>query len=146
MVYKASDIANKIIKLSSNNYAGELITNLKLQKLLYYQQGFHLAYFEKPLFEESIEAWMYGPVVPLIYEKYNLEKSNGLKYEGEVINLETEEEWLFNEVMRIYNAFSAIGLLNLTHSETPWKETPIGIGNEISKVKIMDFFKQKLEP
>lgn len=31
--------------------------------MLYYQQGFHLAMFGTPLFEEDIEAWMYGPVV-----------------------------------------------------------------------------------
>jgi uncharacterized phage-associated protein len=145
MAYKASDIANKIIKIASGHDAGELVSNMKLQKLLYYQQGFHLAYFEKPLFEESIEAWMYGPVVPSIYEKYKAEGSNGLSYDGDVIALSSKEEALFSEVMRVYGEFSAIGLMNLTHSENPWKETSIGVGNEISKDKMMNFFKKKLK-
>lgn len=38
--------------------------------MLYYQQGFHLAYFGTPLFDEEIEAWMYGPVVPCVFENY----------------------------------------------------------------------------
>ncbi|GHT67147.1 hypothetical protein AGMMS50239_29810 [Bacteroidia bacterium] len=147
MAYKVLDIANKIIKIASDNDAGELVSNMKLQKLLYYQQGFHLAYFSgKPLFEENIEAWMYGPVVPSIYEKYKTEGSNGLNYEGDVIILSSKrEEALFNEVMRVYGEFSAIGLMNLTHSESPWKETSIGVGNEISKDKMMNFFKKKLK-
>ena len=145
MIHKASDIANKIIKIASESNVGEFVSNMKLQKLLYYQQGFHLAYFEKPLFEESIEAWMYGPVVPSIYEKYKTEGSNGLSYSSDVISLTSKEEALFNEVMRVYGEFSAIGLMNLTHSENPWRETPVGVGNEISKDKMMRFFKKKLK-
>lgn len=72
MVYKAIDIAHKLIAMAQRDEAngGELLTNLKLQKLLYYQQGFHLANFGTPLFKEDIEAWMYGPVVPCIYDHF----------------------------------------------------------------------------
>ena len=58
MSYPVLDIANKILARGSSDDSGELISNLKLQKLLYYMQGFHLAYFNEPLFEEDIEAWM----------------------------------------------------------------------------------------
>lgn len=69
MTYKASDIAKKLIFKAQNDEpnGGEKLTNLKLQKLLYYQQGFHLAVFGIPLFNEDVEAWMYGPVVPDVY-------------------------------------------------------------------------------
>ena len=67
MAYKVLDIANKLLSHAANNGEGELMSNMKLQKMLYYQQGFHLAYFNTPLFEENIEAWMYGPVVPCVY-------------------------------------------------------------------------------
>ena len=63
MAYDVKDIANLLL-LSAESYSGgELMTNMKLQKMLYYQQGFHLAYFDTPLFDDEIEAWMYGPVV-----------------------------------------------------------------------------------
>ena len=56
MAYKALDIANKIISKTDLEH-GDTISNLKLQKMLYYQQGFHLAYFGTPLFDEDIVAW-----------------------------------------------------------------------------------------
>jgi len=147
MAYQVADIANKIIKMvpEADNSAGELVSNMKLQKLLYYQQGFHLAYFGTSLFDEEIEAWMYGPVVPSMYKKYKTKGSKGLVYEGDTISLTSEEESLFNEVIRVYGEFSAIGLKNLTHSESPWKETPVGVGKVISKDKMMKFFKKKLK-
>jgi uncharacterized phage-associated protein len=117
MAHKALDIANKIIKIASDNIAGELISNMKLQKLLYYQQGFHMAYFGTPLFDEKIEAWMYGPVVPSVYNMHKEEGSGGLTYDGDAISLEPQEESLFSEVMRVYGEFSAIGLMNMTHQE-----------------------------
>ena len=43
------------------------ISNLKLLKLLYYAQGTFLALYGRPLFNESIEAWLHGPVVPDVY-------------------------------------------------------------------------------
>src|ERR1044071_4359251 len=47
--------------------SGEPISNLKLQKLLYYAQGWHLALRNEPLFHERIEAWVHGPAVPPVY-------------------------------------------------------------------------------
>jgi uncharacterized phage-associated protein len=44
------------------------VTHMKLQKLVYYCQGWHLAWDEKPLFDEPIEAWANGPVCPALYE------------------------------------------------------------------------------
>jgi uncharacterized phage-associated protein len=45
-------------------------SNLKLQKLLYYAQGHHLALEDTPLFREAIQAWSHGPVVPDVYHEY----------------------------------------------------------------------------
>ena len=67
MAYPVLSIANKILAYgAAANDEGELFSNMKLQKLLYYVQGFHIAVFNRPLFNEDIEAWMYGPVVPEI--------------------------------------------------------------------------------
>ena len=55
MVYKAMDIARLLI-WQTNTEQGDLITNLKLQKLLFYQQGFWLAEYNEPLFAERVEA------------------------------------------------------------------------------------------
>jgi uncharacterized phage-associated protein len=148
MAYNALDIANKILSKASfsDERYGELISNMKLQKLLYYMQGFHLAYFETPLFEEDIEAWMYGPVVPGIYNQYRGYGNSGISPKSKtVIQLTDEEEKLFNQVFDVYGEYSAIGLMNLTHNESPWTDTPIGAGNVISKDKMKRFFKSRIE-
>lgn len=145
MVYNVLDIANKLLLKAANGSAEELMSNMKLQKMLYYQQGFHLAYFNEPLFEEDIEAWMYGPVVPTVYEIYKTNGSKGILPQEKEVELNAKEEALFNEVFQTYNIFSASGLMNMTHSEKPWKTTPIGVGNVISKEKLCSFFKKRLK-
>ena len=67
MAYKALQIAQLLLSKAAEGNQ-ELMSNLKLQKMLYYEQGFHLAAFDTPLFDENIEAWMFGPVVPEVYE------------------------------------------------------------------------------
>lgn len=145
MSYLAKDIANKLLVMSQEK--GELMTNMKLQKMMYYQQGFHLAYFGTALFEDEIEAWMYGPVVPAIYELYSNSGMNGITgdKDAEIFLTEPNEENLFAEVFRVYSAYSAIGLMEMTHNEKPWKSTPIGKGSIIDKKIIKSYFKTRLK-
>ncbi len=143
MSYKVLDIANKLLSVSESR--GDFMTNMKLQKMLYYQQGYHLALFDTPLFDDEIEAWMYGPVVPCVYEEYKVNGNNIIYPDREPIQLGNKEEALFEEVFRIYDIYSATGLMNLTHSEAPWKKTPTGVGNIISKNIMKEFFKKKLK-
>ena len=148
MAYPVAQIANQLLIYSADN-GGELMTNMKLQKMLYYQQGFHLAYFGTPLFDEDIEAWMYGPVVPSMYEKYKGYGRNGIEPDRTMqFTFEKKNELaLFNEVCKVYGAYSAIGLMNMTHDETPWKSTPTGEGEGhiIAKEKMQSFFKKRLK-
>ena len=62
-------ITNYILSMSEED-VGDGISNLKLQKLLYYCQGTYLAIKGTPLFEHPIEAWEHGPVVPEVYHQY----------------------------------------------------------------------------
>src|SRR5690606_17024633 len=70
-------VANYFLS-QSNADAGDLISNLKLQKLVYYAQGFSLALLDEPLFEDEIEAWMHGPVVPALYREFKTHGSAGI--------------------------------------------------------------------
>lgn len=146
MVYNVMDIANELLKKAAEDGGGDLLTNMKLQKLLYYEQGFHLAYFNQPLFNEAIEAWQYGPVVPLVYEHYKSFGRTGLEPKSNDFCFQDKiEKSLFDEVYRVYSAYSAIGLMDMTHSELPWKTTIVGVGNEISHEKMKMFFKKRLK-
>ena len=144
MAYNVLDIAKKLIKMADWDSAngGENLTNLKLQKLLYYEQGYHLAAFDTPLFNEKVEAWMYGPVVPDAYDYYQQYGANPLPVEDDVITLTDAEEDLFALVYDAYRDFSAIGLLNKTHNELPWASMKqYGRGEEITLNSMKAFFK-----
>lgn len=69
-MYTANQIASWfLVKLNTN--AGDTISPLKLQKLVYYAQAWHLVVFDKPLFDDTIEAWTHGPTIPAIYKRFN---------------------------------------------------------------------------
>jgi uncharacterized phage-associated protein len=138
MTYPANLIAKAIIERSNPEY-GDVITNLKLQKLLYYCQGFYLALNKKtPLFDEDIVAWQYGPVVPEIYHQYKDAGSQVILPSQEKVDLDNNTIELIDEVYKVYGQFSAIKLMEMTHEESPWKETPIrGV---ISKDLMFDYF------
>ncbi len=148
-MFKAIDIARKLLLTAKRDSViegqGELMSNMKLQKMLYYEQGFHLAVFGTPLFEEDIEAWMYGPVVPAVYEVYKDYGYNGIDPgKVEEVSLSDREQALFDEVYKVYGAYSAIGLMNMTHRESPWANTPAGVGSVISRDKMVEFFRTRI--
>ena len=138
-------IAEKIIA-KTNTECGDTISNLKLQKLLYYMQGYHLAFFDTELFSEDIVAWQYGPVVEVVYGYYQQYGKNAINVpenNDNIICLADEQEDLFNSVYKEYNKFSAIELMDMTHDEYPWKTTALKA--VISKDKLKDFFKTMIE-
>ena len=133
--------------------AGDNITHLKMQKLLYYAQGFHLAMHEgDPLFPNAIEAWKDGPVVSRIWHEY---KSFGWQAlprpdEFEIYSYPPEVRELLDAVYRVYGGFSATKLSDMTHEEPPWKSTydhqKGGIQSEvISASKLRSYFSSMVE-
>ena len=119
------------------------MTNLKVQKLVYYAQGYHLAIFGKPLFDEPILAWQHGPVVESLYNELKGFLDGAItecRYDPSKFTEEQLE--LLHEVQEAYGQFSAWKLRNLTHSEPPWKDTePQGV---ISVESMTDFFRTQL--
>ncbi|MCA0380739.1 MAG: DUF4065 domain-containing protein [Bacteroidetes bacterium] len=144
MSIPAINIAQKIVATLSDPEKGEIVTNLKVQKLLYYVQGYHLAFFDQPLFEETIEAWMYGPVVPEVYHQYKDFGSGPITFEStdaSIIQLDNATEDMFNQVMHEYGKFSAIRLMEMTHAERPWTEA-FNTAHKVIDLSLMrDYFK-----
>lgn len=118
-VTTANRIAEALINLSYESQ--DPISNLKLQKLLYYAQAWHLALYGEALFNDPIEAWVHGPVVPSIFRQYK-------EYRWAPISPVSAESipnkilGHLKEVWRVYGKFPAGKLERLTHSEGPWKE------------------------
>jgi len=122
----ASNVAKYFLTLSDPD-EGDFISNLKLQKLVYYAQGFALAMLGRPLFNEEIQAWAHGPVVESLYHEYKSNGSAGIPVPTDFEPkscLTDEERSLLDEVWDVYGQFSAWKLRDMTHEEPPWKDAP----------------------
>ena len=148
MSIKALDVANYLLWSEDRFEGSEGITPLKLQKLVYYCQGFHLAMFGKELFPETIEAWLHGPVVPDLYHHFK-EAGNGIvKAPSQLqdVGLTKDQLELLDEVLETYGQFSAWRLRNMTHEELPWKNAyEAGCNNEISIRDMKAYFMTQVE-
>ena len=125
---------NAVMKYNS---ADEL-SNLKIQKLLYYAQGCSLASLGKALFEEDIIAWKHGPVVEDVYQKYHRYGRGGIQEIPEYPKLDPEIELLLINTYNTFAKYSAWELANLTHKEDPWRMTPSN--QTISLTLIKNYF------
>ena len=138
MIHPVTDVANWFIsRANADEEFGDNITNLKLQKLVYYAQGFNLAWYGEPLFNERIEAWTHGPVVPPLYDQYHRCGANPIPtpegFDPSIFDERTAS--LLEEVYDVYGQYSAWGLRNLTHEEPPWKDTPRGEAIPLDKMR-----------
>ncbi|MDR2107714.1 MAG: DUF4065 domain-containing protein [Holosporaceae bacterium] len=139
------DVADYFLCLQDPE-AGDYISNLKLQKLCYYAQGFHLAMNNSRLFENDIEAWQHGPVVRDLYYKYKDCGAGILKVSEDFspkILSETIKELLEN-IYKIYGQYSAWRLRDMTHQEPPWINAINKKQEIISDQELIGFFKTGL--
>lgn len=140
-MHSAKDIAKYFLTLSDPKI-GELISNLKLQKLCYYAQGFHLAIHGTKLFPEQIEAWTHGPVIPELYQAYKKYEDGAIPppdhFNISIYDKNTQE--LLDEVYSVYGQYSAWKLRNMTHEEPPWIEAKES-RKPISVSSMKDYFK-----
>lgn len=129
----------------TNEDAGDLISNLKLQKLMYYAQGLYLAVHDAPIFPERIEAWRHGPVVPeLYYAKKDFGSGPLPKPENiDFSKYDDATRSILDEVYSVFGQFSAWKLANMTHEEEPWKEAAQD-SSEISHESLKMFFRTQM--
>jgi len=99
---------------------GEM-TTMKLQKLAYYCQSWHLARHRSPMFDEEIQAWRQGPVVPLLWREHRSQRKVHEWPLGDPENLGPTERETLDWVARNYGHFSAERLSRMTHRELPWR-------------------------
>ena len=100
---------------------------LQLIKLCYLSYGWYFAYFNKKLFEEDIEAWRYGPVIPELYYALKHVKKEKLppncldSLVQDESSLSEEMQGLIDKVLQQYGEYDGVELSALTHEYgTPW--------------------------
>jgi len=124
---------------------GEM-TTMKLQKLVYYSQAWSVVWDEKPLFNETIQAWASGPVVPDLYQKHKGQYLISTLRCGDTQNLSEQEQETVNAVLAHYGNKSAQWLSDLSHMEDPWNIAREGYNvgenceNEISLSLLEEYY------
>ncbi len=145
-------IARYLIHLAHQEPEPDPLTHLRLQKLLYYVQGWSLAWRGRPAFESTIEAWRHGPVVVEVYPVFaafadaSIPPSEG----SEFVPLSDEDKAFVASVWEGYKRYSASQLWRMTHAERPWQEAwgdrgPSDSGREpVDPESIRDWFGEQL--
>ncbi len=119
---KATDVADFFVYLMQEE-ENEL-TNLKLNKLVYFAQGHSLKRYGRPLFSDDIQAWKHGPVVADVYHKFKDCQRHPITEVPPTFGLSKyseDEKTLLVDVAREYGRFTGQALRNMTHqADTPW--------------------------
>lgn len=111
------------------------LTPMKLQKLVYYSHAASLAILEKPLINEPVQAWRYGPVIGSLYHEFKRFGNNPIEEPskdyyngGEIVpSIDANDGdtiCVLNAIMQGFGSLSAIQLSNMTHEPgEAWKKT-----------------------
>jgi len=120
------DVCDYIIR--SMTEAGESPSILKVQKLLYYCQSWHLAFESTPLFNGNFQAWVRGPVSRDVYDRFIGKTMFASLGEGDIrmtfdaTQIPKPARLLIDQVLEVYGKYSDTQLAELTHREKPWIE------------------------
>ena len=123
------DVARYFIFRAYEDGRESLMTNMKVQKLLYYTQSLHLALFDEPLFDDEIQAWRYGPVCPPAYRFYSKFEAEQLPIPdaNDLLRISEDVQNLLDEVWEYFGELHAYYLSDMTHLEFPWKKARKGL-------------------
>jgi len=131
---------------------------LKLQKLLYYVQAWHLAFGRGPLFAGRFQAWVHGPVNRQVYDRFKdthslfatvSRKSIRQGFDANALPAEARDH--IDEILEAYGQFSGVQLENMTHEEAPWLEARGNLKsferceNELNEKTMQEFFAKLLQ-
>lgn len=148
-MYNVLDICRYIVRYcGEHNYP---LSNLKLQKILYFIQAFFLSYTpeRQPCFREQIQAWDFGPVVPEAYHEY---KRYGA---GEIpsfsrcflqnnIHIKEKDINRINSILDELASFTATQLVDITHDQDPWENNYVSRRNNVISIEDMrNYFDRK---
>jgi len=127
MTYSPATIANYFLDKASRE--GRAVTPMQLIKLVYIAHGWHLGYLDRPLINETVQAWKYGPVIKSLYDQVKRYGSGAVREPLRSSALPWLREAQMDETKRLtldhvwthYAGFSGVQLSSMTHMpDTPW--------------------------
>jgi len=139
--YSSIAVANYFLELGERE--GRKLTPMQLQKLVYFAHGWHLALKDKPLVQDPIEAWAYGPVVPDLYHALKAYGSgavtsrlrqfrmgDGQLHVSKPTVTDPDTQRFLERIWKVYGHLSAVQLSAMTHRpNTPWTKVRLANPN-----------------
>lgn len=131
--------------LNKRKAEGDTVTPMQLIKLVYIAHGLMLGAYGRPLINEAVEAWQYGPVVPSVYHETKAFRSSPVTDVDALSNysFDPQEIKAMDTASRLFGAKNGVALSSLTHREgTPWSLTwnARGKNGSISNDLIENFY------
>lgn len=148
MKHDARAVANRLLDLAEED--GNLLTPMQVLKLVYFCHAWMLAIRDRPLIEQPIEAWQYGPVVRDVYQSFKKHRHDYITSKARVPNatFDADEDDIIEQVYRKYGYLSGIRLSQLAHAPgSPWERVwEANRQNSIIPVgMIKDYYSQKID-
>lgn len=141
-MYNALDVARYIMAYEKEQ--GRPISNLRLQKLLYFVQAQFVVFKGIPCFSTRMEAWDFGPVVPVVYREYRIYGGATIpvSFRSADINTITDEDKSLIDLMLDHcGTISTTELVSISHKQDPWKAAYHNpLSNEITAAAIRNYF------
>jgi uncharacterized phage-associated protein len=153
--YSAKAVANFFLEREQD------MSSLKLQKLVYFAHGWHWALYDRPLIDERVEAWAWGPVIPSLYHEFKdrgagpigrFAEESSITFGGPpavpgMTPSDHATRQFLERVWRVYGRYTAAQLSNLSHDPNgPWARTDRSVrSNDIPDQLIHQYFNGKLE-
>lgn len=132
------------------------LNHLKLQKLVYYVQAWHLAFYKVPLFNGRFQAWVHGPVSRHLYDRFQGKLLYSSVTSRDVVTdpnlqLSEQERAHVDSVLEVYAGYTDTQLEEMTHREAPWIEARQGYGpsqrceRDISEATMRTYYAQRIQ-
>ena len=146
----ASDVADWFINRVDRG-AGETITPLAVQKLVFFAQAWYMANRGTPLFDDDFQAWAHGPVVRSLFDRFKHLSWESIPVVETVKKITGEPLKLLEAVFAEYGGYGAKKLEEMTHIRGgPWAKArgdaapEARCENIIPKQAIMKFYGKKI--
>ena len=139
-MYDVQLIARYVINRCAQNERPN--SNLKLQKILYFVQAEFLVGMGKACFDDEIEAWTYGPVVPAVYFEYKIFGSTNIPDQGDndFESISRQDKDCLDAIIDVAAKYSASSLVEITHRQSPWKNAYRRKDKVIKQSEIKEYF------
>jgi len=139
-----NDVANYLISECNTS-----ISHRELQKILYFSQGFYIAKYDEALFESNMDAWKYGPVNGIIWERFKIFGNQSLTVSNDASTktLSVEKKEFLTYIMALFLILGETLLIGMSHTDYPWEKNYItNINQRIEKNEIKEYFQEFKSP